>query len=92
MAEPSVAQTDWGAALVNLVTPIVSIYQQKTLVDVNAERAKQGLPPVDAAQAGLAAQAKVGLDAGTGKIVLVGIAAFVVVGVGIAVAVGRKKK
>lgn len=92
MAETSVAPTDWGVALMNLVTPIVSIYQQKTLVDVNAERAKQGLPALDATQAGLAAQAQVGLDAGTRKLVAGGIAAFFVLGIGVVIAMNRKKK
>lgn len=92
MAEASATQTDWGAALINLVTPVVSIYQQKKLVDVNAQRAAQGLPPLDAAQAGMAAQAQVGLDKSTRNLVVGGISAFVLVGLGVAAAMMRKKR
>lgn len=92
MAETSATQTDWGAALVNLVTPVVSIYQQKKLVDVNAQRAAQGLLPLDAAQAGMAAQAQVGLDKNTRNLVVGGISAFLLVGIGLTVAMMRKKR
>lgn len=92
MPEISAPQTDWAGALLNLAAPVVTIYQQKTLIDLNAKRAAQGLSPIDAAQAGMAAQAQIGLDKDTRNLVIGGISAFLLLGIGVAAAMVRKKK
>lgn len=66
----------------SIVSSLLTLYQQKQLMDINAERAKQGLPPINAADAGMQAQvgAQVGLDAATRNVVIAAIAAATLVG------------
>lgn len=64
----------------SLLTNLLSVYQQKQLMDINAERAKQGLAPVSAADAGMQAQVGVGLDVQTRNVVIAGIAVLGLVG------------
>ena len=64
----------WYAAPIAAVT---SIYQQKQLMDVNAQRAAQGLPPIDASA--LAPTVNVGLPpAQMQQIMMLGGAALLV--------------
>lgn len=77
-------QTDWAATLSKLATPLVSVYQQKQIADINAQRARQGLPPID--DSGMSA--KVGLDADTKKLLMYGIGGLV--GVGLLFALRRR--
>lgn len=47
----------WADRITSLATPLLSVYQQKEMVDLQIERAKQGLPPL--ADDALAARVKV---------------------------------
>lgn len=91
-AEP-VATTSmpWYSSMLNsaietikeLAPAYVGIQQAKTCIDVNAARARQGLPPVDCAAAGLTPQAQVNVGVSKeiqylmiGGLVLVGVYMF----------------
>lgn len=47
---------DWASGLTSVLTPLAQagaqIYQAKSLADINKERAKAGLPPLNAVPAG----------------------------------------
>lgn len=38
--------TDWGKMASDFLGPLVGVYSQKQLIDVNVKRAEQGLPPL----------------------------------------------
>lgn len=67
------------SALENMGQQVLSIYQQKQLMDINAQRLAQGLPPVDSSA--LAAQVNVSADAAQmaqmQTMILLGVAAIV---------------
>ena len=56
VTDPTTDSTPWYAAP---LTALTSIYQQKTLMDINVERARQGLAPID--QSAFAPTVNVGL-------------------------------
>jgi hypothetical protein len=70
IAENGNTGEDWASTLARLLPVIASTYQQKQLLDVQVQRAQQGLPPLDAGQ--YAPGVKVGLDAQTQQMLLWG--------------------
>lgn len=68
------AQPSGGSSLPSWATGLIGIWQQKKLVDINAQRMAQGLPPVSDTT-GLGAQVNVAIDPGLKKAMYVGGAA-----------------
>ena len=71
----------WLDTLQRVLPTIVTSYQQKQLLDVQIDRAKQGLPPLDVSQ--YAPGVRVGVDSSAMKFLIVGgaialAAAFIV--------------
>lgn len=60
----------WYDALARLLPVMASTYQQKQLLSVQVERARQGLPPLDVSQ--YAPGVNVGLDEKTQKLLIYG--------------------
>ncbi len=77
--------------LVNNIGKIGTAYaqyqSQKSLINLNMERAKQGLPPIDAGD--VAPQANVGIAPATRNMLYVGIGALVLIGA--MMAFGRRR-
>jgi hypothetical protein len=71
-----VQDESWTDALIRLLPAVAATWQQKQLLQVQVERAKQGLPPLDANQ--IAAGVNVGLSSDTQKLVMWGGAALLV--------------
>lgn len=64
------ANESWVDALARLLPVMASTYQQKQLLSVQVERARNGLPPLDASQ--YAPGVKFGLSADTQRLVMWG--------------------
>lgn len=58
-----------------VATGIATAYQLKTLTDLNADRARNGLPPLD--MSAIAPQINVGLPPEQLKLLMIGVAAIV---------------
>lgn len=63
VASTQVEGENWWDTLVRIAPSIITTYQQKQLLDVQVERARAGLPPLDASQ--YAAAINVGVSADT---------------------------
>ncbi len=69
----------WYDALARLLPVLASTYQQKQLLEVQVDRARQGLPPLDATQ--YAGGVQVGLSPDVQKLLMWGgIAALAILG------------
>lgn len=77
VAENATPGESWVDTLGRLLPVIASTYQQKQLLDVQVERARNGLPPLNASQ--YAPGVAVGLNTDTQKL-LIGIAVALLVG------------
>jgi len=64
----------------SIISNLLAAYQQKQLMDVNADRARQGLAPISASDAGMQAQVGVGLDVQTRNVVIGGIVVLGLIG------------
>jgi hypothetical protein len=73
-ADQRLPSESWTDALSRVLPMLAATWQQKQLLTVQVERAKQGLPPLDANQ--IAAGVNVGLDSSTQKLVMWGGAAL----------------
>lgn len=62
--------TGWASTLQNLLPTLAATYQQKQILDVQVQRAKAGLPPLNASQ--FAAGVNVGLSSSTLQTILIG--------------------
>lgn len=62
----------WYETAARLIPMVAATYQQKQLLDVQVNRAKQGLPPLNVSQYGLGVQ--VGLDSNTRLAIFGGVA------------------
>lgn len=78
------AKTDWTTTVKNVLGGILSVYQQKKLVDLQLQRARAGQAPLDLSDYTDDTSLKVGLDKSTrqtafgiGGVVLAGIAGLV---------------
>lgn len=60
----------WYDALARLLPVLASTYQQKQLLSVQVERARNGLPPLDVSQ--YAPGVNVGLDEKTQRLLIIG--------------------
>lgn len=85
---PLIAQTQvqgetWTDTLKRSLPIIAATYQQKQILDVQMDRAKQGLPPLDASQYGVGVN--VGLSPEVMKMVMLGL-----VGIGAVIFLSRK--
>lgn len=69
--------SDTSSMLQSILAPLASIYQQRQLVSINAQRAAQGLPPLSNAQ--IAPAVNVGLTAQTQQLLMLGGAALLFV-------------
>jgi len=58
-------------SLSKVATSVLTLYQQKQLMDINASRAAQGLPPIDTSRY-TAAGVQVGLSPQTRSLVMLG--------------------
>lgn len=65
----------WAQTLTRSLPAIAATYQQKQLLDVQAQRAKAGLPPLDMSQ--YSTGVNVGLSPATTNMLLLGVAAIV---------------
>lgn len=82
-ATPSSTGTPWYA---NILAQGLSLYQQVELQKTNLDRAKQGLPPLTAAQYGATiptAQVQVGLSSGTKTALYLGAGGVLLIGLAI---------
>lgn len=70
VAEQRMQSESWIDALERILPAVVSTWQQKEIMQVQVERAKQGLPPLDASQ--LAAGVNVGLSPEVQRMVWIG--------------------
>lgn len=70
VAENRAANESWVDALARLLPTIAATYQQKQLLDVQVERARNGLAPLDASQ--YAPGVKVGLSPEVQKLMMWG--------------------
>lgn len=70
---------NWYDALARLLPVLASTYQQKQLLEVQVERARQGLPPLDATQ--YAGGVQVGMAPDLQRMLMIGgIAALAILG------------
>jgi hypothetical protein len=80
---PAAAQTGMLDNIVNTIGKLGTAYaqykSQSQIIDLNVQRAKAGLPPIDAGD--IAPQANVGIAASTRTMMYAGIGALVLVGV-----------
>lgn len=74
VAEQRTTGESWIDALERILPAVVSTWQQKEILQVQVERAKQGLPPLNASQ--LAAGVNVGLSPEVQRMVWIGGAAL----------------
>jgi hypothetical protein len=73
----STSGQSWVQTLANLATSLTLANSQRQLLNVQLQRAQQGLPPLDASQVGLGVS--VGISSQTQKLVLLGGAALLIV-------------
>lgn len=66
----------WMDSLARLLPILAATEQQKKLLDVQAERARQGLPPLDVSQYSAGAKVAFSLDPGLQKMLVIGGAAL----------------
>jgi len=85
--------TDWGKLASDILSPLVGVYSQKQLIDVNIMRAEQGLPPLSDTTA-FAPTVNVNLPTSTqqqigdiGKVITVGL-----LGLGALMLIGKKRR
>lgn len=71
------AGESWYDSLARALPIVAATVQQKEILDIQVQRAKQGLPPLDASQ--YAAGVNVGLSPETTRLVTYGIVAIVAV-------------
>ncbi len=74
VAEQRMQDESWIDALERILPVVVSTWQQKEILQVQVERAKNGLPPLDASQ--LAAGVNVGLSPDVKRMLMIGGAAL----------------
>ena len=79
MATQTYPGEDWTQTLTRLLTVITATQQQRQLLQVQVERARQGLPPLDASQYAVGVNANVGISRDAKLFVGIGIAAIVAV-------------
>lgn len=48
---PAIAKTSWGDKLMAIASPLISVYQQKKIMDLQIKRAERGLEPIDVSTA-----------------------------------------
>lgn len=72
VAEQQVQGETWYATLARTLPILTATYQQKQILDVQVERAKQGLPPLNASQ--FAAGVNVGASPELMRTILIGVA------------------
>lgn len=65
----------WATTLQKILPALATTYQQREILQIQLERARQGLPPLDNSQFG--AQVSVGLDTKTRNALLIGGAALI---------------
>lgn len=70
--EQRMPSESWADAVVRILPALAATWQQKQLLQVQVERAKQGLPPLDANQ--IAAGVNVGLSQDTTRLVMWSVA------------------
>lgn len=63
---------DWFDALARLLPIVGATYQQKQMLDAQADRARLGLPPLDVSQYAPGAAVKFSLDPALQKMILLG--------------------
>jgi hypothetical protein len=73
----STSGQSWVQTLSNLASSLVLANSQRQLLNVQLQRAQQGLPPLDASQVGLGVS--VGISSQTQKLVMLGGAALLIV-------------
>lgn len=85
--------TDWGKTTIDFLSPLIGVYSQKQLIDVNVKRAEQGLPPLTDTSAfaptinvnlPTSAQQQIG---DIGKVITVGL-----LGLGALMLLGKKRR
>lgn len=88
--------SDWGktiqSVIEKMVSPLVGVYQQKQVIDLNIKRAEMGLPPIDASIAAPTVQvtlpqAQQQQIAEMGKYLVMGV-----LGIGALILVTRKRR
>ncbi len=62
VAQEQAPSEPWYDALARLLPALAATYQQKQLLQVQVDRARQGLAPLDVSQYAAGAQVRVGLD------------------------------
>lgn len=70
VAQTAQANESWYDSLAKILPSLAATYQQKQLLDIQVERARQGLPAIDAGQYG--AGVNVGLNNDTQKFIMYG--------------------
>lgn len=75
VAENKTDSESWTDALIRLLPAVAATWQQKQLLEVQVERAKQGLPPLNANQ--IAAGVNVGIAPESQKLIMWAIGGLV---------------
>jgi len=70
VAENQTSGETWINTLTRLLPVMATTYQQRQLLEIQTERARQGLPPLDASQYGVGVN--VGLNPDTRKLLIYG--------------------
>jgi hypothetical protein len=73
--EQSQSGSTWVDTLQRVLPALATTYQQREILQIQLERARQGLPPLDNSAFG--AQVSVGLDSSTRNILMIGGAALI---------------
>lgn len=83
VAATSANTPNWTDTIKNVLSGALQVYQQKKIVDMQLDRAKKGLSPLDVDLYADASSVKVGIDPQTQKSIftLFGIGAAIVVGI-----------
>lgn len=72
-----VAGEDWLSAITRAITTVSMADAQRRLLNLQLQRAQQGLPPLDSSQYGLGVSVGIGND--TQKMILLGVGALALV-------------